>query len=110
MSRNKELWPKPELKANPIPIKAKYAPETLIPSELIDGNHVAQKYKLVGGEVITLQYKGAYDNRNGYCLSYLEDICRELFDMNFAAVELAWKRRLGSISGWWQRVGMVLCE
>lgn len=103
-------WPQPTLKSDPIPIKVKYASKTLIPGELIAGNHIAQTYKLVGGEVVNLQYYGAYDNRSGLCAKQLDDICRELFGMDFVSVEVAWKRRLGSVSGWWQWVGMELCE
>lgn len=110
MKKSESGWQSPTLKPQPVQLKVKYAPETIVPGELVVGNHIAQKFKCVGGEVVTLLWNGAFDNRERRCEKDLDEICRELFDMDFPSVESAWKRRLGSVSGWWQRVGMVLAE
>lgn len=110
MKKHESGYATPELESAPIRLNVKYSRETLIPGELVEGNHIAQRYKLVGGEIVTLLWQGAFDNTRGACEKDLDGICRELFDMDFPSVEAAWKRRLGSVSGWWQRVGMELSE
>lgn len=93
-----------------INVPLKFTPVAIIPSELTDGKHVAQKYKLVGGEVVTFRFLGTWDNRNGCYDGHLEKLCRELYDIDFASVRNVWKRRLGALSEYWHKVEMIRTE
>lgn len=95
----------------PKPMPVKYAPVVLIPSELTDGNHIAQKYKLSGGEVVTLRWIATWNNTNGRSDAELDKLCRELYGMDFESVKAVWQRRLGGrLENWWHKVEMNLSE
>lgn len=93
-----------------INIPLKFTPLALIPSELTDGKHVAQTYKLTGGEVVTLRFIGTWDNRDGRYDGMLDAECRELYDIDFESVRSVWKRRLGSLSEYWHKVELERSE
>lgn len=110
MRKPKKTLPEPMLRPEPIVIKAKFSDETLLPGEIVAGRHIAQKYKLAGGEIVTLVWTGVYDNIERGNDKELDKVCRELFGMGFDVVESAWKRRLGDIGGMWHRVRMMLSD
>lgn len=100
----------PVLQDDPINLPLKFSDSALIPGTLIEGNHIAQKYKLVGGEVVTFLCLGGYDNSDGYCAADLDALSRDMYGMDFPSIEAVWKRRLGSLSGFWHKVRMNLAE
>lgn len=95
---------------NPIALNLKFASVTIIPTNLTSGNHIAQRYKLSGGEVVTLRYLCTWDNEKGRCDKELDKECRSLFGMDFASVESVWRRRLGTLTEFWHKVEMNLSE
>ena len=99
-----------ELDPNPISVALKFAPFAVIPSELTDCKHVAQKYKLVGGEVVTFRFLGTWDNRSGCYDAMFDKECRNIYDIGFETVRAVWKRRLGALSEYWHKVEMILSE
>lgn len=95
----------------PKPMPVKYAPVVFIPTELTNGNHIAQKYKLAGGEVVTLRWLSTWNNTDGKYDKELDGLCRELYGMDFESVRAVWKRRLGGrLEDWWHKVEMNLSE
>lgn len=96
--------------SEPIQINVKFSPIALIPSELTDGKHVAQKYKLFGGEIVTFRFLGTWDNRKGEYDDMFDAECRKLYDIDFASFRSVWKRRLGALSEYWHKVQMELAE
>lgn len=98
------------LNPTPISIPLKFSPTAIIPTELTDSKHVCQKYKLVGGEVVTLRFLGTWDNRKGRYDKILDKDCRELYDIDFASFRAVWKRRLGDVSEYWHKVEMERSE
>lgn len=99
------------ISAVPKPIQVKYASQALIPSDITDGNHISQKYKLTGGEVVTLRWLTTWNNTNGKSDAELDKLCRELYDMDFESVKGVWQRRLGGrLENWWHKVEMNLSE
>lgn len=98
------------LNPNPIQIPLKFSPVAIIPSELTDRKHYAQKYKLVGGQVVTFRFLGTWDNRNGKYDTMFDRECRKLFELDFETFRAVWKRRLGNLSEYWHKVEMQLAE
>lgn len=94
----------------PINVPLKFSSVAIIPSELTDRKHVCQKYKLVGGEVVTLRFLGTWDNRKGEYDDMFDKECRELYDIDFASFKSVWKRRLGALSEYWHKVELELAE
>lgn len=94
----------------PIKVNVKFSPIAVIPSELTDGRHVAQKYKLVGGEVVTFRFLGTWDNRDGRYDKKFDKECQKLYNIDFDSFRNVWKRRLGALSGYWHKVEMELSE
>lgn len=95
---------------NPKSIPLKYAPVAIIPYELVADTHYLQKYKLVGGEIVTFQYRATTDNTYGTSEKYLNQWTQELYNMDFNSFQHIWKRRLGTLKGFWYRVKMELSE
>lgn len=105
----KAILPSPSPIPKPMPVK--YAPIVLIPSELTDGNHIAQKYKLSGGEIVTLRWIATWNNAGGRFDKELDKECRNLYGMDFESVKVVWQRRLGGrLEDWWHEVEMNLAE
>lgn len=100
----------PVLDPVPVPIKVKYASTAIIPSDLVSGKHLAQRYKLIGGEVVTLRWICTWNNESGVNDTELDAACREFYDMDFASVCAVWRRRIGNLSGYWSKVEMILSE
>ena len=98
------------LDPNPIEIPLKFSPVAIIPSEITDRRHVAQRYKLVGGEVVHFNFIGTWDNRDGKYDGMFDRECRKLFDIDFDSFRLVWVRRVGNLSGYWHKVEMKLAE
>lgn len=92
------------------PLKVKYSSIVLIPSELVNGDSLSQRYKLSGGEVVTLRYIGTWNNERGMFDKELDNLCRELYDMDFESVKAVWQRRIGRLENWWHKVEMNLSE
>lgn len=98
------------LNPTPIVLPLKFAPVALIPSELTDRRHVAQKYKLAGGEVVTFRFLGTWNNRDGKRDKMFDKECQELYGLGFDTFRSVWKRRLGALSEYWHKVQMELVE
>lgn len=85
----------------PKALNLKYMPKTLIPSDLIEGDSRDQPYILLTGEHVIFEYLRGINNTDGINASLLDEISKELYNMPFPKVELAWKMRIGILNNHW---------
>ena len=85
----------------PKALNLKYMPKTLIPSDLIEGDSRDQSYILLTGEHVIFEYLRGINNTDGINASLLDNISKELYNMPFPKVELAWKMRIGILNNHW---------
>lgn len=93
-----------------INLNLKYSPKALIPSQLMDGKALGQKYKLYGGEVATFRILGTWTNVRGESEKALNKLCQSLYDIDFASFQSVWQRRIGRLDGYWHKIEMNLSE
>ena len=82
-------------------LNLKYMPKTLIPSDLIEGDSRDQSYILLTGEHVIFEYLRGINNTDGINASLLDNISKDLYNMPFPKVELAWKMRIGILNNHW---------
>ena len=94
----------------PKALNLKYMSKTLIPSDLIEGDSRDQSYILLTGEHVIFEYLRGINNTGGINASLLDNISKDLYNMPFPKVELAWKMRIGILNNHWYVVKITKIE
>lgn len=91
-------------------IPLKFSRQAVIPLDLIVGDDVGQRYKLVNGEIVTFAFYKLTIGPDSTDFKEYAKRCQEWYKMDFNTFKAVWQRRLGAIPQGWAMVEMRLVE
>lgn len=87
-----------------VPYNIKYNQTSILPWHLAQEGNPDALYQCVGGEVVKMEYLGLYDAEEPEDAQALNELCRELFGMEFNIILAVWARRRHDLPlrGWYK--------
>lgn len=87
----------------------KYKEKGIIPDDIVKGIKTpGERYQLITGEIVTIEYLRTCDNRRGDYTKDLDKSCKELYRMNFECFRAHWIARIGSVSDFWHWIKLTI--